>query len=136
MDLVKPRLWLDLCPVIGIEQSQESYCLPLGLELLRYFEGYRPTSAVSSEEVRPFGLKIPYSFKIKSCHVLNPRKEGSLPVYSLRLQTIERLLGAQVVRQSAIAEDTASRPVNTEKGWPAPTALYLYEARRGVGRPV
>ena len=100
---------------IGVNESQESHFLILGVKQLSHFESDLGSIAVTTDEVGALRLQAPYLLKVMDCALCN--SATGLPIIppSRCLETVEWLLWSQMGRQLLKSEDLAAMGVHAEE---------------------
>ena len=88
--------------------------LSLGLQLLRCLESDRASPAVAAKKVRPVRLDSPNFLNVQSGHLFDRRERRDVPVQSLRLQAVKRLVQTQMPERSRYIKNGSARSMHTE----------------------
>ena len=75
-----------------VQQRQQGYLLALLMQLLGHLKGDRAAEAKASQVIGALRLERAHLFEIMHSHLFNTCVEGALPVQSLPLKGIERLI--------------------------------------------
>src|SRR5262245_12573077 len=93
------------------------------MELLRHLEGHQAAEGEAGQEIGAVGLEDANLLEVMSGHLLDPCVARQFAIQALRLQSIDRLLRAQITREIAVAEHPAAIRVHAEERWSGTVGL-------------
>src|SRR5437588_13131498 len=91
-----------------IEQGKQSHFFTLSLKLLGHLASYQPAHGPTSKQVWANRSNFADFFNVPCCHFLDLRQGSFFSIQSQRLESIERLIWAQIFCELKVTKNASA----------------------------